>query len=107
MYTGAFRPQGTSMLIAVTSSPSAAVQVTTGAHGVRLLAASNSPWVAVSNSSSVLLAIPTTSTPGNGIPLAGAGKVLVETLDIGPRAWLSFGTTAGAAKLHVTPGMGR
>lgn len=108
MYTGTFRAMGNSMLFSLTTTPSVAVQLSTGnVPGARFLSIANGGWFAASNSSGVLVAIPTTATPGNGVPFALANKNFVEAFDIGPKAWVSFGTTNGTAKVHVTPGIGR
>jgi hypothetical protein len=108
MYTGVFRACGNSIMITATSAPAAAVQLSTGnVPSMRVLCSSNAVWFAVSNSSSVSLVIPTTSVAANGIGCAAANKNLSEVFDIGPNAWVSFGTTGGTAKAFLTPGVGR
>lgn len=107
MYNSPFKPCGNSILIAATSTPATAVQISTGnLPGMRVQCTSNALWFAVSSSSSVLLTIPTTAAAANGIGCAAANKNFVEVFDVGPNAWVSFGTTGGSAKGFITPGIG-
>lgn len=99
-----FQPQGLTQLIAVTTSPSAAVQLSAPTVGVRIKADAQVYFAFGSSagSSSLQASIPTTSTPANGIPLVASAP---ESFNIGPNAWLSFISTA-TANVNVTGGFG-
>lgn len=104
MSLDAFLPQGNSQLISATTTPSAAIQVSTGSHqGVRIRTSAVA-YFSVSSSSSVTVSMPSTGTPANGIPLNAGAQ---EKFSIPPNGWLSFMTSASAgALIYVTPGAG-
>ncbi len=104
MYDGIFKPCGNTILISASSDASAGQQVSTGSvPNARLFAPAGNVWVAI-GTSSVAAAVPTTAVPSNGVLLPTA---VPTVLDIGPNAYLSAITTAGASGLvYITPGLG-
>jgi hypothetical protein len=104
MALDAFLPQGNSQLISATTTPSAAIQASTGGiQGVRIRSSAVA-FVSISKTSSDTVSIPTTSTPANGIPLIAT---VFEKFSVPPNAWLSFMTSgASGALIYVTPGIG-
>lgn len=101
----AFQPQGTTKLIAASSSTaSTATQVSTGGNqGMWVVNASTATlpvYVAV-GSSDVQAACPTTGTPAQGLCIpAQTGKNITTP----PGGWLSAATSAGSASVFATPG---
>lgn len=97
----AFQPQGNTQLVAVTTAPSAALQMPGSIIGSRIRVDA-ACFFAFSVSSGVTCTIPTTSTPANGIPLMPGA----ETFNLAPNAWLSFATSSGTANAWFTGGFG-
>lgn len=101
-----FQPQGLTQLISVTTTPSTPVQLSAPQMGVRIWtdAVVHFAFGSSTGSSGISCAIPSTSTPANGIPLQANS---VESFNVGPNAWLSFcSTAAGPANVKFTAGFG-
>lgn len=103
MSLDAFMPQGNSQLCSATTTPSTGFQVTGNITTVRIRTSALA-FVAISVSSGVTCAIPSTSAAANGIPLNSASQ---EKFTVPPNAYLSFMTSAVAgALIYITPGAG-
>lgn len=112
MSLNAFQPSGgpfATVLVALTSSPSSPMQISTGGSpGVRLYNSSTAPaYVSLGttqgSSASLQAQLPTTAVPGSMALLPTS----VETFNVGPNVWLSAMTSAGAGQLMGTPGYGQ
>lgn len=102
----AFQPQGTTKLVAASSSTaSTPTQVSTGNHqGMQVVNASTAAlnvWIATAHTSDVQAQIPTTATPATGMFLPPNEPLNLTTP---PGGWLSAITTAGTASVFATPG---
>lgn len=107
MALSAFQPQGGTLIIASTAaSATTATQVSSagGIQGAWLVNLStNDAYVAISASSAVAAAVPTTASSTGSFPLLQRTD---EKLTVPPNCWLSAITTAGQANLAVTLGFG-
>lgn len=103
----AFQPQGGTLIIASTAaSATVATQVSSAAaiQGARLVNLStNDAYVAISASSAVTAAVPTTASSTGSFPLL---QRTGEKFSVPPQCWLSAITTAGQANLAITLGFG-
>lgn len=105
MALDAFLPQGDTSLIAATTTASAAIQVSTGAiQGMRVLlqGSTQHAFLAVGQSTATA-ALPTTSTPGAGMPFLPNAA---SPLTIPPGGWVSAITASGTVNVYLTPGIG-
>lgn len=101
-----FRPQGLSQLVAVTTAPSAALQLgIPGLPSVRIKTDADLFYAygTSAGSSNIQCTVPTTSTPANGIDMVGPS---VEVFGCGPGAWFSFATSSGTANARFVGGSG-
>lgn len=100
----AYMPQGNTSLVAVTTTASTGYQPTSGnIQGARIANIGSVPvYVAFSNVATITAAIPTTATPGNGIPILPNSA---ETMALWPNFYLSAIST-GASQLFISPGIG-
>jgi hypothetical protein len=102
----AFNPCGLTKLVAATTTASTAITLDKPTMAVRVQP-SDPVYFAFGSSvgsSAMVAAAPSTSTPGNGIPLLGGSA---EVFNIGPNAYLSFVTSGSTgASVFLTPGMG-
>lgn len=103
---GQFQPQGNSQLIQVTTSASAALQLSGGTQTVRVRNTSPVNPVYVAFGTSTVVAVnETTGTPANGIML---NVTSAEKFDVAPNCWFSFiSTAAGPTPVYITQGFGR
>ena len=103
----AFQPQGLTQLIMVTTTPSTAVQMGPQS-GIRVVvdpvAKVHFAFGSSTGSSGIQAALPTTSTPANGIPLlAGADA----TFNLVPNAYVSLiSSAAGPTPVEIQSGFG-
>lgn len=102
----AFRPQGLTQLISVTTTPSTAVQLSSPTMGCRIQTEGQVHFAFGSSAGSSVMtaAVPSTSTPANGIPILANSA---EVFNIGPNAYISVVSTApGPTNVRLTPGYG-
>ena len=101
----AFQPQGNASLVIATTTASVGMQPSTGGIIGCLLTNMSSAdvYITASPSSAIAAAIPTTSTPGLGMPLLARSA---QTFNFAPNFWLSALTSAGTASINLQPGFG-
>lgn len=99
-----FMPEGATSLIAVTSTPSTAAQISSGnVAGVLITNLGSVVAYIAMGSSTVSAALPSTSAPATGSPVLPNSAA---TYEVRPGFYLSAVTSAGTAALYATPGSG-
>ncbi len=103
-----FQPQGNTILISATTTPSAAFQVSTGAiQGCKVVNVGSSQHIFIAFAATSALAVatlPTSSAPSLGMPQLPTS---VERYSIPPQGWASVMTSSGTSNVYFTPGIGQ
>lgn len=105
MALNAFLPQGLTSLVVATTTASTAYQFASGAiQGCKILIQGSTQHVFTAfGQTSATAALPTTSTPANGMPLQPGSD---QTFSNPPGCFVSFITSSGTANVFITPGIG-